>query len=164
MGTGKSTVGQALAKRLGWTFRDLDAWIEERNGAAITEIFRDKGESFFRDEERRGAQEASRLPHCVIATGGGAFAQPGTRAALQDGAATIWLRCDLETILRRTETDASRPLAAGRERMQRLLADREPSYRLAGFTVDTADAPPAEVAERIANAVFPDRGLGGTER
>jgi shikimate kinase len=164
MGAGKSTVGLALARRLGWTFRDLDAWIEERNGCSIARIFQDKGEPFFRDEERKLAEEVKSLTRHVIAAGGGAFEQPATRAALQDGAATVWLRCDLEALLDRVEGDASRPLAAGRERMTALLAEREPSYRLAEFTVDTTRTPPGEIAERIVHAVFPDRGLGGTER
>jgi shikimate kinase len=164
MGTGKSTIGRSLAERLGWAFRDMDAWIEERVGLSVAEIFRDRGEPFFREEERRVALETRTLRHHVIATGGGAFADPATRAALQDGAATVWLRCDIETILQRVGGDASRPLAAGRERMATLLADRESSYRLAELTVDTADAPPGEVAERIVKALFPGRRLpNGTE-
>jgi shikimate kinase len=164
MGAGKSTVGLALAKRLGWTFRDMDIWIEERQGCSIAEIFRTKGEAFFREEERRVAEEARLLERHVIAAGGGAFAEPATRTALQAGAATVWLRTDLDAVLARLAGDASRPLAAGRERMTALLAAREPSYRLAEFTVDTADAPPAEVAERIENAVFPGPELSETER
>jgi shikimate kinase len=164
MGAGKSTVGLALARRLGWTFRDMDAWIEERNGCSVADLFRDKGEPFFREEERRVAEQVRTLTHYIIASGGGAFAQPATRAALQDSAATVYLKCDVETVLGRIGGDASRPLAAGHERMRALLAEREPSYRLAEFTVDTTRTPPGEIAEQIVHAVFPKRALGGTER
>jgi shikimate kinase len=164
MGAGKSTVGETIARRLGWTFRDLDAWVEERNVLSVARIFAERGEAFFRQEERQVAEAARGLKNHVLAAGGGAFAEPATRAALQDRAATVWLRCDLETILKRVGEDASRPLAAGRERMSALLAEREPSYRMAEFTVETTGVPPGEIAERIVHAVFPDRGLGGTER
>lgn len=158
MGAGKSTIGRALAARLGWSFRDMDAWIEAQNGASVAEIFRKRGESFFREEERRVAEEARALSRHVLSAGGGAFASPATRDALRDGASTIWLRCDLETILQRIDGDASRPLAAGRERMLALLAEREASYRLADLTMDTADAPPGDIADRILQALFPGRG------
>jgi shikimate kinase len=164
MGAGKSTVGEALARRLGWTFRDMDAWIEERNGCPVPEIFRTKGEAFFRDEERRVAEEIRTLTRHVVASGGGAFAQPATRAVLQDGAATVYLRCDLDTVVQRIGEDTSRPLAAGHERMRALLAEREPFYRLAELTVDTTRMPPGEIAEQIIDAIFPGRRLSGTER
>jgi shikimate kinase/3-dehydroquinate synthase len=165
MGTGKSIVGRAIAERLNWTFRDMDAWIEQRSGCTIAQMFRDKGEPYFREQELRVAQEVGKLEDHVIAAGGGAFAQPQTREALRDGAATVWLRCDIDVVLRRIAGDASRPLASDRERMQALLAEREPSYRMADLMVDTTDQPPNEVAEQIVSAFFPGREpRGGTER
>src|ERR1043166_1967610 len=155
MGSGKTTIGRALAERLGWTFRDMDAWIEERNGASVAEIFRAKGEAFFRDEERAVADEARALTRHVIAAGGGAFARSDVRSALADGAATVWLRCDLETIMSRVGGDPSRPLATTRERMRELMAEREGSYRMAELVMDTALTPPGEVAEHIVHALFP---------
>jgi shikimate kinase len=154
MGCGKSTVGAALARRLGWGFRDLDRWIEERHGLTVAEIFRRRGEAFFRDEERRAAGAAARLRRYVVAAGGGAFAQNETRERLRAGAVTVWIRCDAAVLRRRVPVDGSRPLAADRGRMQRLLGEREPSYRLADITVDSSRAAPDEVAQRIAEAAF----------
>ena len=85
----------------------------------------------------------------VVATGGGAFAQEATRALLQQGALTVWLQCSLEAALRRVRPDGSRPLAGNREIMRTLLAEREPSYRLADVTVDASRRTPREVVERI---------------
>ena len=154
MGAGKTTVGAALARRLGWELRDLDRWIEDRHGMAVAEIFRRHGEAFFRAEEQRAARAAARLRGHVVAAGGGAFAADATRALLQKGAVTVWLRCAFDTLWRRLPKDGSRPLATGRGRMRQLLAEREPSYRRADHEVDTSRAAPEEVARRIVEAVF----------
>jgi shikimate kinase len=154
MGCGKSTVGAALARRLGWGFRDLDRWIEERHGLTVAEIFRRRGEAFFREEERRAARAAARLRRCVVAAGGGAFAEEATRETLRAGALTVWLRCRETALWRRLPRDGSRPLAGDRGRMRRLLGEREPSYRLADLAVDSSRAAPDEVARRIAEAAF----------
>jgi shikimate kinase len=152
MGAGKSTVGPLLAGLLGWAFRDLDAWIEARSGRSLAEIFREAGEPAFREAERRAALEAARVKHCVIAAGGGAFAQEVTRAALRRGALSVWLRCPLPVLLTRIPDDGTRPLAASRERISALYAEREPSYRLADIHVD-ATLPPLQVAREVALAL-----------
>ena len=154
MGAGKTTVGAALARRLGWEFRDLDRWIEDRHGMPVAEIFRRHGEPFFREEERRAARAAAQLHRHVVAAGGGAFATDATRALLQKGAVTVWLRCAFGTLWRRLPKGGSRPLAADRGRMRQLLAEREPSSRRADHEVDTSRAAPEEVARRIVEAVF----------
>jgi shikimate kinase len=154
MGSGKTTVGAALARRLGWGLRDLDRWIEDRHGLTVAEIFRRHGEPFFREEERRAARAAARLRRHVVAAGGGAFAAEATRAALQKGALTVWLRCGEATLWRRLPKGGSRPLAADHGTMRRLLAEREPSYRLADLVVDTSRADPDEVARRIVEAAW----------
>ncbi len=154
MGSGKSTVGPRLAGLLGWGYRDLDTWIEERAGCRIAEIFEQRGEGAFRELERQAALEAQRLERFVIAAGGGAFAFPETRRLLQTDAITVWLRCDLEVILRRVGHDPSRPLATDRERMQRLLREREPSYGMTDLTVDAARDEPDEVARHIHGLVL----------
>jgi shikimate kinase len=92
----------------------------------------------------------------VIAAGGGAFAEPATREALQEGAFTVYIAADFETLATRVPQDGSRPLAADRAIMRRLLAEREPYYRSADLTVDATEAPEA-VAGRIVAAVFSDR-------
>jgi shikimate kinase len=153
MGSGKTSVGRALARRLGYGFEDLDRRVEERAGRSIAEIFRDEGEEAFREREREEARAVSRLRDRVVATGGGAFARPDTRALLQEGALTVWLRCDLDRILARVPADGSRPLAGNRAIMQTLLAEREPSYRLADVVVDASAGTPREVADRIVGLI-----------
>jgi shikimate kinase len=150
MGSGKSSVGRLLARRLGYRFEDMDRRIEERAGRTIAEIFRDDGEEAFREMEREEARALSRLGERVVAAGGGAFTRPETRALLQEGALTVWLRCDLDRILARVPADGSRPLAGNRAIMRALLAEREPSYRMADAAVDASSGTPREVADRIA--------------
>jgi shikimate kinase len=163
MASGKSTVGALLARELGWGFVDLDRVIETRHGASVAEIFARRGEEFFRAEEQRVAEEVGSLTRHVVAAGGGAFAFPATRAALQRGAIVVWLRCDLPTVLSRIPDTGSRPLAGSRERMAGLLADREPFYRLADLTVDSSPDGAAGVARRILEAVR-GRWAEGVER
>lgn len=149
MGSGKSTVGARLAGELAWEFCDLDARIEQRTGLAVAEIFRTQGEAFFRAQEALAAEELSARAHRVIATGGGAFVRPETRAHLSAGAFTVWLRCPLDIAFRRVGGDPSRPLAGSHEKMKALLAEREPSYRLADLTIDTSRSTPTEAALAI---------------
>lgn len=154
MGCGKTSVGRALAERLGWEFRDLDALIEQRAGSSIAAIFQTRGEAAFRDEERAAAAALSGLERIVIATGGGAFAEPATRELLQQGSLSVFLHCAFDVLLGRIPADGRRPLAANRETMRRLYAEREPAYRLADRVVDASRALPRELAAEIA------RGLG----
>jgi shikimate kinase len=86
MGSGKSSVGRLLARRLGYRFEDMDRRIEERTGRTVADIFRDEGEEAFREMEREEARALVLLPQRVVAAGGGAFTRPGTRALLQKGA------------------------------------------------------------------------------
>jgi shikimate kinase len=157
MGCGKSTVGQVVASRLRWHFRDLDTRIEERAGKSVAHLFAEEGEERFRELELAAARESQALYEYVIAAGGGAFAQPATREALASpGAVSVWLRCDAATLMARIPADGSRPLAEKRETILTLLEAREPSYRLADRVVD-ASGGPALVAERVVEAVMPER-------
>jgi shikimate kinase len=161
MGSGKTTVGESLARQLHWTLVDMDARIQEETGLSVAEIFRGRGEAFFRDQETRLAVALRDRERLVVAAGGGAFATPATREALRAGATTVWLRCDVETILSRVPLDGSRPLASSRETILRLLAEREPSYRLADLTVDASGRSPEAVAREIADCLFAGRDAAG---
>lgn len=161
MGAGKSTIGAELARLLGWSFLDMDRRIEELAGLTIARIFEQQGEAAFRAIEQRVAFELAGLRRHVVAAGGGAFAQAETRRALRSGALTVWLQCDFETVLGRVAMGDPRPLAANRERMAVLFAEREPSYRLADWAVDASGVNPAEVARRIWEDVM---GRGTPER
>jgi shikimate kinase/3-dehydroquinate synthase len=149
MGSGKSAVGRRLAQRLGYRFEDMDARIEARAGRTIAEIFAEQGEAAFRALEEEEARALRGVREVVVAAGGGAFAEPRTRALLREGAMTVWLRCSMAAILRRVKPDGSRPLAGNRDIMQALLAEREPSYRQADVAVDTSRQTPREVVDRI---------------
>ena len=140
----------------------MDQRIERRTGRSIAAIFEEQGEEAFRAEERREAETLAGLDGRVVATGGGAFARPETRAVLSQGALTVWLECDLETLLRRIPRDGARPLAGNHAIMPALLAEREPSYRLADLAVDASRGTPAEVAERIADLI--ERRIAGDRR
>ena len=153
MGSGKSSIGRLVARRLGYRFEDMDRRIEARAGQPIAAIFREKGEEAFRELEREEARALSQLTERVVATGGGAFARPETRALLQEGALTVWLRCDLETLLARIPADGSRPLAGNRDIMRALLAEREPSYRMADAAVDASAGTLHDVANRIVGLI-----------
>jgi len=153
MGSGKTSGGRLLARRLGYRFEDMDRRIEERTGRSIAAIFREDGEEAFRRMEHEEARILSELPERVVATGGGAFTRPETRALLAKGALTVWLRCNLDTLLARIPADGSRPLAGNRDIMRALLDERETSYRLADATVDASAGTPREVTNRVAGLI-----------
>jgi shikimate kinase len=143
MGVGKSSIGRRLAMALGMPFRDADTEIELAAGQTISDIFTMFGETAFRDGERR---VISRLlddaPH-VLATGGGAFAQPETREVIKRKAISVWLKADLELLARRVARRDHRPLLIGKDPMEVLLAharDRYPAFEQADVVVETGDA------------------------
>lgn len=141
MGAGKTSVGRRMAARLGAPFVDSDEEIEEAARMTVAEIFSNMGEPAFRDGERRViARLLDRGPQ-VIATGGGAWMNAETRAAIRSrDAAVVWLRAELETLLERVGRKATRPLLAKgdpREILSGLMAARHPVYAEADLTVDS---------------------------
>jgi shikimate kinase len=152
-GSGKSTVGAMLAKRLRAAFRDVDDVIVERAGRSIAEIFTDDGEAAFRALEERITGELLQLPG-VLALGGGAVLSPATRAALRSHR-VVWLRIGLSQSVKRVGLDTARPLLFGNVRGQllKLLNERAPLYaEVATEVVDTDHTTPAQVVEMIMNA------------
>lgn len=153
MGAGKTTVGRRLALRLGVPFTDADAEIESAGGMSIPEIFEKHGEPYFREGERRVIERLLReQPGGVLATGGGAFMDPQTRANITKYGVSVWLRADVELLLKRVQRRNNRPLLKqgdARETMLRLRDQRYPIYGLADITVDSIDAPHDEVADTI---------------
>jgi shikimate kinase len=158
MGAGKSTVGPALARRLGCEFVDADVEIERAAGATVAELFAREGEAAFRARER-AVVDALAGRRAVVALGGGAMAQPGAPERLLAGGTVVWLRARPETLLARVGAAAERPLLAGvdeserRARLLRLLAEREPCYARAEIAVDTDGQAPENVVEAIARAI-----------
>ena len=162
MGAGKTTIGPMVAHRLGWSFIDLDDEVRAAAGRSVPEIFSALGEAAFREAERAAAERVCTREQLVLATGGGAFTIPETRRVLQHGALTVWLRCEIDTLMARIPADGSRPLAANRATILPLLVGREPSYALADLTVDTTRTAPADVARTVAEAVRGRREGEGT--
>ena len=155
-GVGKSSVGRRLAAALGMPFRDADAEVEAAAGRPIAEIFAQYGEGAFRDGERRViARLLAEAPH-VLATGGGAFVQPETRALIKAQAISVWLKADIEVLARRVSRKENRPLLAGRDPLDTLTTqarDRYPLYALADIAVETGDTPHQMAVEAILAAL-----------
>jgi shikimate kinase len=152
MGAGKSCIGRRLAARLGQPFTDADAEIEAAAGCSIEEIFERHGEAAFRDGERRVIARLLRGPRQVLATGGGAYMDPRTRAEIRDHAISVWLRADLDLLHRRTSRRDTRPLLKRgdpQEILHRLMTERYPVYAEADVTVVSNDGPPDATVERV---------------
>lgn len=156
MGVGKSTVGRKLAQMLGLPFVDADDAIVEAAKMSITEMFDLHGEASFRDGERRVIARLLDAGPCVIATGGGAFVQPETRAMIQQHGVPVWLDCDLDTLVERVSRNTKRPLLRGgnvRDIVARMKAEREPAYALAPIKVQSISAPHGVTVNRILEAL-----------
>lgn len=156
MGAGKSCIGRRLATRLDLPFVDADKEIEEAAGCSIPEIFERHGEQAFRDGERRVILRLLEGPTCVLATGGGAFMDPRTREAIRARGISIWLRADLDLLVRRVARRNDRPLLQvddPRRKLEELMAIRYPVYAEADLTVDSQDGPPDATLERVLEAL-----------
>lgn len=154
-GSGKSTVGELLADRLGVGFRDTDTDVEAAAGAPVAEVFLEHGEERFRALEQGAVSRALAEHGGVLAVGGGAVLDPATRNLLGDHR-VIHLAVGLPAAVRRLGLARERPAALGSPRAQllRLLREREPLYaEVATATVDTDGRTPAEVAEAVLGLV-----------
>ncbi|MEO1474938.1 MAG: shikimate kinase [Pseudomonadota bacterium] len=156
MGAGKSTVGRRLAEAMGREFCDSDDEIEKAAGLSISDIFTLHGEAEFRRGEKRVlARLLEDKPH-VLATGGGAYLDPDTRALLRKNAITVWLNADLETLWERVSRRSHRPLlrqANPRTVLAKLLEERTPIYSEADLVVQSEDGPHARTVESILAAL-----------
>ena len=140
-GSGKSTVGRQLSRRLQLPFFDSDHLIEQRLGCSIREYFAREGEAAFRDLEEQVLAELAQGPDAVVATGGGAVLREANRSALRAGGKVIYLRSTPEELYRRLRHDTQRPLlqvADPMARLRTLYAERDPLYReTAHFQIET---------------------------
>lgn len=154
MGTGKSTVGAILARRLQWDFIDTDEHIERQAGLSIKEIFSQHGEAGFRAMERDACLQAASKQFTVVALGGGALLDSGSRSAIEESGVVILLTCGLQELLMRLEESArkgERPMLAGNfgERVEHLLHIRGELYDSIPLKVDTTHLTPEEVADKV---------------
>ena len=152
MGSGKSAIGRRLAARLGLKFVDADAEIETAAGCSIEDIFEVHGEAAFRDGERRVIARLLAEPPHVLATGGGAFMDPETRARIRNDCISIWLRASCDVLLARVSRRKNRPLLKRgnkREIIQALIDERYPVYAEADITVESVDGPHEQMVETV---------------
>lgn len=164
MGAGKSTVGRRLAQKLDLPFLDADHEIEAAAGMSIPDIFSIYGEDYFRDGERRVIARLLQEGPLVLATGGGAFMSEETRARIAEAGISIWLRADLDVLMRRVRKRSNRPLLQNPDpegTMRRLMAIRHPVYAGADLTVDSHEVPHDRVVSEIMRALA--ERLGGAE-
>ncbi|WP_084596717.1 3-dehydroquinate synthase [Elioraea tepidiphila] len=168
MGAGKTSIGRRLAARLGLPFVDADHEIEVAAGMSVAEIFARFGEPAFRAGERKVIARLLAGPPVVLATGGGAFVDPETRAAIREKALSVWMKVDLPVLVRRVSHRSDRPLLAKGDPaaiLAELAAKRDPFYAEADVIVACRDEPPEQTTTRVLNAMLSHRpALGVTVR
>lgn len=148
-GAGKSVVGRELAGRLGVVFVDLDAEIERKQGAAVSEIFKQSGEAAFRALEAAELVHASSQDPSVVACGGGVVLEPANRITLRNTGLVVFLDVPIELLRERVSPEADRPLIRKQGDLESLLAQREPLYREFAAHVVDGRGTPGQVADAI---------------
>ena len=153
-GTGKSTVGKVLARKLGRTVVSTDAEIVKRANLPVPEIVKQFGWDHFRDMESTVCRDFAARDQLIIDTGGGAILRPENVAVLQKNGVLVWLTATVETITRRIGGDTQRPSLTGTksftEEIRDVLTERTPKYQAAAaYVISTDGVSTAEVAERI---------------
>lgn len=149
MAAGKTTLAQALSRRLGWRTEDVDALIESRERRTVADIFARDGEPYFRAAERQVILSLIPLRHTVIATGGGTFVDPENRAAINADGVSVWLDVPLDVLLSRIPADGRRPLASDRLQMAMLYETRRLAYQQAQIRLDASLARAEELVEQL---------------
>ena len=155
-GSGKSSIGRRLAQHLGLEFVDADQEIEVAAGMSIADIFSQHGEPYFRAGEARVIARLLDKGPQVIAAGGGAFVNPATRALVRARALSVWLKADVDLLLRRVKRKNDRPLLRVADPgavLKRLLTEREAVYAEADITVTSLDVPHEAVVEALVKAL-----------
>lgn len=155
MGSGKSTAGPLLARRLGWRFVDADDVIEAEAGAPITELFAREGEAAFREREHAAIARLAAADALVLALGGGAIEHPRTRSLLLDAPDTLLVHLEIElatTLLRCRGTEYARPILADSANLASRYARRVPLYRTAHVSIRTDALTPEETVDAVLRA------------
>jgi shikimate kinase len=158
MGAGKSSVGRRLAARLGIRFVDADTEIESAAGMTIPEIFDRHGEPYFRAGEARVIARLLDNGPQVLATGGGSIMDQKTRDLIQIKGISVWLKADVDVLMKRTKRRSDRPLA---DRIKDLLPVREPVYAQSDIVVESRDEPHENIVEDIITRLPGALGVAG---
>ena len=156
MGAGKTSIGRKLAERMQVSFVDADHEIEKAAGCTITEFFEKFGEKEFRRGEKRVIERLLKSRPCILATGGGAFIDPETRATIKNTAVSIWLNADLDTLDHRLARRSGRPLLQTknpRATLQSLMEKRYPIYAEADMTVDTKNGSIDVTVDKVCESI-----------
>ena len=156
MGAGKTAVGRRLANRLDLPFIDADTEIEVAAGASISEIFAEHGEAYFRQGERKVIARLLENGPQVLATGGGAYMNPDTRANIKAHGLSVWLKADIKVLMKRVGRRDNRPLLAAGDPekvMKKLMEERYPIYAEADVTVESRDVPHDVIVGAVIDAL-----------
>jgi shikimate kinase len=156
MGSGKSSIGRRVALRLGMPFIDADAEIEKAAGMSIPDIFSVRGEAEFRSGEARVIVRLLEGGPQVLSTGGGAFMNGDTRAAIAAKGISIWLNAELDVLMKRIRRRHDRPLLKTDDpaaTLRKLMQERYPTYALADLTVQSRDVPHDKIVDEIVAAL-----------
>lgn len=168
MGAGKTSVGRRLGMQLGLPFIDVDEEVVIAAGCSIDDIFELYGEASFREVEKKVISRLLSNGRQVLATGGGAFMAPETRAMIRDKGISVWLRADIETLFKRTRRRGGRPLLETDDpyaTLEKLISIRYPVYAESDIVIDSNDETPTTTTKRVAEAVdaFIKRKVGPRE-
>lgn len=159
MGAGKSTVGRALARQLGWEFIDTDQVIEQATGVSIPTIFEIEGEDGFRKRESQTLAALLERPQCVLATGGGIVINPKNREMLKAMGDVVYLKASTHDLMERTKLDKNRPLLQHPDpesKIEELLKMRRPMYQeCADLVIETGRQPVNQIVHKICKALKP---------
>ena len=156
MGAGKTSIGRRLAEKMGLSFVDADHEIEAAAGKTIADIFAEHGEAYFRDGERKVIARLMENGEQILATGGGAYMNPETRERIKEGGICVWLKADLDLLMKRVMKRNDRPLLRTADPegvMRRLIEDRYPVYAEADVTVECRDVQHAQMVNDVLRAL-----------
>jgi shikimate kinase len=156
MGAGKSSIGRRVAVRLGIPFVDADAEIEKAAGMSIPDIFAVRGEREFRAGEARVIARLLQGGPQVLATGGGAFMNPDTRAAIAAQGISVWLKAEFDILMKRIRRRHDRPLLQTEDpgaTLRQLMEERYPVYARAELTVQSREVPHDKIVDEIVSAL-----------
>jgi len=149
MGSGKTTVGRALARRLDWPAIDIDELIEQKERETVAALFAKRGEAYFRAVERAVLLDQVGLRYRVVSTGGGTFVDQQNRALINSDGLSVWLDAPIERLVARVPADGRRPLAVDRGEFERLYLARAAAYEQAHLRIDASRAGVQAIVEQV---------------